>query len=497
MKWTATVRRLWAIGSALLFLWVPLQGQTIHWTPESESAYKLLASLRLEESLTAIRLNRLRDPDNRIWTYLQDYAEFLSVFVQEDLRRIPDYLKDSDQRLTLLEALPETHPLTLMVQAQVSLHHCALLLQRTQYISAGAEINKAFKLLRKNQKLFPDDVANLRLYAVLKAAFGAVPDQYRWLVAMLTSLTGTIEEGLGELHGILNRTTEDNNLFYQETVLLTALAEGKLHEQPEDALALLTRHFGSTPPDKAAQFVMAHLYSAAGRNDDAIRVLSTRLPGTPVPFLNFLLGECKLYRGDKDAESVFQQFLKQHKGKHYIKEAYQKLAWAALLRDDRSGYVRNMQMILLHGSASTDEDKQALREAEYHETPHPTLLRARLSYDGGYYKKALEVLTDPFYKTLTQHLHRLEFLYRKGRVLQALGDDAESLHYFHLAINMGRYDTAYYACSAALQCGLIHEELGHKREAASYYEMCLSFEPDTYASGLHQEARIGLNRLGL
>lgn len=497
MKWTATVRRLLAIGSAFLCLCVPLPGQSIHWSPESESAYKLIASLRLEESLTAIRLNQLRDPDNFIWTYLEDYAEFLSVFVQEDLRKIPNYLKESDRRLTLLESLPETEPLALMTQAQVSLHHCALLLQRTQYIAAGAEINKAFKLLKKNQKLFPDDVANLRLFAALKAAFGAVPDQYRWLVAMLTSLSGTIEEGLGELHQILDRTTPDNNLFYAETVLLTALAEGKLHRHPEDALDLLARHFGPSPPNKAVQFVMAHLASAAGRNDDAIRVLSTRLPGTPIPFLGFLLGECKLYRGDKDADAAFQQFLKQHKGKHYIKEAYQKLAWAALLRDDRPGYVRNMQMILLHGSASTDEDKQALREAEYHETPHPTLLRARLSYDGGYYHKALDQLTDPFYKSLTQHLHRLEFLYRKGRVLQALGDDAESLHYFHLAINMGRYDTAYYACAAALQCGLIHEQLGHKREAASYFEMCLSFEPDTYASGLHQEARIGLNRLGL
>jgi tetratricopeptide (TPR) repeat protein len=499
VKLTTSARRVSTACATILFLFLYVQSlgaQHIGWTPEARSAHGLITALRVEEGLTAIRLQRIQHPDNLIWTYLEDYGEFLSIFIREDLRRIPAYREASTARLEKLEALPETEPLALMAQAQLSLHQCALQLQESQFIAAGTSINKAFKLLKRNHRLHPGDAGTLRLYAALKAAFGAIPDQYRWLVAMLTSLTGSIEEGLRELHGLLENTRPADNPFYKETVLFTALAEGKLNDRPEEAARLLVQHYGQSPPDKAVQFTMAHILMAAGQNDAAIRALEANLPGTPVPFMDFMLGQCKLYRGDKDADVPFQQFLRQHKGKHYIKEAYQKLAWHALLRDDRPGYVRNMQQVLIRGSATTDEDKQALREAEYHQTPHPALLRARLSFDGGYHQKALDVLSDDLYKTLGQHLHRLEFLYRKGRVFQARRQFAEALHYFHLAINMGRYDTAYYACSAALQCGLIHERLGHKAEAATYYDMCLEFAPETYASGLHQEARIGLNRIG-
>lgn len=495
MTWSSTVRRILVIWAALPSLF-SLSAQQISWTPEARDAHHLLTRLRLDEGLTAVRLNRYLQPDNLIWTFLEDYGEFLSVFTQEDLRRMPAFFAASDARLEALESLPETNPLSLMAQAQVSLHHAALHLQQGEFISAGTDINRGFKLLKRNQRQFPGDVANLRLYAALKAAFGAVPDQYRWLIAMLTSLTGTIDEGLGELHRILDNSTPAENPFYHETVLFTALAEGKLHRRPEEALQLLIRHFGDTPPDKGTQFVMARLLKVAGKNDEAIRILSLSLPGPQIPYLSFLLGQCKMYRGDSDAREAFEAFLRQHQGKHYIKEAYQKLAWLALLRHDQPGYVRNMQEVLLRGSATTDEDKQALREAEYHETPHPLLLQARLAYDGGYYARALDHLTDEAYKTLHQLVHRLEFLYRKGRVFQARQQDAEALHYFHLAINIGRYDSSYFACSSALQCGLIHENLGHREQAATYYKMCLDFAPDTYSTGLHQEAEMGLNRLG-
>jgi tetratricopeptide (TPR) repeat protein len=185
-----------------------------------------------------------------------------------------------------------------------------------------------------------------------------------------------------------------------------------------------------------------------------------------------------------------------HKGKHYIKEAHQKLAWYCLLKGDRPGYFNHMQQILIKGASTTDEDQQALLEAESHDTPHPVLLRARLYYDGGYYDQALALLTDNLYDGLAQHGHRLEFLYRKGRVLQAKKDYAEALHYYSLTISTGQFEPYYFACSAALQSGIIHENLGSHGAAAKFYYMCLDMTPATYASSLHQKARMGLNRIG-
>ena len=115
-------------------------------------------------------------------------GQFLRIFVQEDLRKIPAYMAASALRLERLATVPETNPISLMAQGQLLLHQCAMHMQQGQFVGAATDINKAFKLLRKNQKLHRVDVANLRLYASLKVAFGAVPDQYRWLVSIITSL---------------------------------------------------------------------------------------------------------------------------------------------------------------------------------------------------------------------------------------------------------------------------------------------------------------------
>lgn len=485
---------------AWIFFWSgPVCSQQMVWTPEARNAYSLISALRIDEGITIIRLQSITHPDNIIWPYLEDYGEFLRIFVQEDLRSVPAFLSASALRIDLIESVPESNPLSLMAQGQMLLHQGALHLQQGQFLSAATDINKAFKLLRKNQKLHPGDVANLRLYACLKVAYGAVPDQYRWLVSIVSSLSGTIEEGLGELYSILESTTPENNIYFQETVLYTALAEGRLNNNPEKGLNLLTTYLGKTPEIKTVQYLMASLMIENGNNDGAITILK-KATGTPggihIPFLDFMLGKCKLFRGDADADIYFHNFLAEHKGKHFIKETHQKLAWYALLKGDRPGYFNQMQQILIKGANTTDEDQQAMIEAETHATPHPILLRSRLHYDGGYYTKALAPLTDSLYSKLNQHAHRLEFLYRKGRILQARKSYPEALHYLALTITTGQYEKYYFACSAALQCGIIQEGLGGKATARKYYLMCLDMTPETYSTSLHQKARIGLNRIG-
>jgi len=474
--------------------------QDIYWTVEAKTAYEYISELRIDECMIIIRLQSITQPENLIWPYLEDYAMFLQIFVQEDIRAIPDFLETSTARMDRISVIPETNPLSLMCQAQIRLHQCALRMEDGQFISAATDLNQAFKLLKKNQKLHPDDYANLRLYAAIKMAFGAIPDQYRWLVTMVTSLTGSIDEGLKELHMILDKSNSSDYIFMTETILLTALAEARLNNKPENGLTLLNKYFGKVPSNRLIQYVMANVNSAAGNNDAAIKILSADA-GAPTaiqfPFLDFMLGRCKLFKGDDDADIYFKNFIVYHKGKHFIKEAHQKLAWYSLLRGDEQGYDSNMHQVLIKGASTTDQDQQALHEAESHEKPLPVLLKSRLLFDGGYYDQALSLMTDEYYNSLTNHGHRLEFLYRKGRILQAKKSNVEALHYYGLTINLGQEQPYYYACSAALESGIIHETLGSDWAAAKYYNMCLAMNPETYSTSLHQKARTGLSRIGL
>ncbi len=471
----------------------------IFWTSEAKAAYELITELRIDESMNIIRLQAITYPDNLIWPYLQDYASFLQIFVREDLKKIPAFLETSSARLDRLSVVSESNPLSLMCQAQLHLHQSALRLQQNQFGAAATGINQAFRLLRKNQKLHPDDYANLRLYGALKVGFGAIPDQYRWLVSMVSSLSGTIDEGMSDLNRILKNSDPVNNIFYKETVLMTALAEGRLNNKPAVGVQLIYRYFGKVPSNKLIQYVMATLHISDGNIDAALRTLALEAgisTAERIPFLDFMLGKCKLYKGDADADVYFKNFLLFHKGSHFIKETHQKLAWYSLLKDDRNSYFDHMQLILIKGTDKTDEDQQAMKEAETNEAPHPSLLKARLLFDGGYFEKASLVLTETLYQTLTHRAHRLEYLYRKGRLLHALKSYAEALHYYGLTIRSGENEPYYFACSAALHSGIIHESLGSEGAAERYYLICLQINPSTYSTSLHQKARTGLSRMG-
>ena len=81
--------------------------------------------------------------------------------------------------------------------------------------------------------------------------------------------------------------------------------------------------------------------------------------------------------------------LVQFKGKNYIKEAYQKMGWNALIAGDMSRYKFYMERVKLYGDDVIDDDKQVPLEAESGIPPNVTLLKARLLFDGGYYKTAI------------------------------------------------------------------------------------------------------------
>src|ERR1044072_83548 len=82
-----------------LFLSYPVISQGIYWTPEAKTAYGYIGELRIDESMNIIRLQSITHPENLIWPYLEDYALFLQIFLQDDVREVPDYLESSSLRM--------------------------------------------------------------------------------------------------------------------------------------------------------------------------------------------------------------------------------------------------------------------------------------------------------------------------------------------------------------------------------------------------------------
>ncbi|RMF03264.1 MAG: hypothetical protein D6772_02370 [Bacteroidetes bacterium] len=116
-------------------------------------------------------------------------------------------------------------------------------------------------------------------------------------------------------------------------------------------------------------------------------------------------------------------------------------------------------------------------------------------FDGGYYERARSVLASYREVHFANFLQRLEFLYRKGRILHGLKSYEAALDQYEATIELGKNHSAFYACNAALQAGLIEEKRGNSERARQYFERCLTLNPDDYRTGLHHQAKAGLSRL--
>ena len=116
-------------------------------------------------------------------------------------------------------------------------------------------------------------------------------------------------------------------------------------------------------------------------------------------------------------------------------------------------------------------------------------------FDGGYYQKGYDILSPLSLSDFPDERSKLEFTYRTGRLLHKLQKHPEAIGAYEKTINNGKDKRWYFACNAALQNGLIFEELKNNERARFYFEKCISISPSEHKTALHQQAKAGLERV--
>lgn len=469
-----------------------------HWSPGLKSAYQKINLLQLDTAAEMLRDEKRIDPENLVIPYLEDYIFFYTYYITEDKAGFDAVREERDIRLSLLEQGPEEAPEYYQFQAEVLLHWAMVRAKFDERYSAAREINQAFRMLRKNESRHSDHMASLRVLHAIRAGFGSLPKGYQWIIQILFSLEGTIDEGLEGLNTVLDYADSHPEFLYgEESLIISAFVYRHFANQPQKGLELLLDHTSTGRVSPIMRFAIANTAQAAGENETVIHMLEQYDPVAGelrIRFLDYMLGKAKLYRNDADADQPLKAYVHSFQGMHFIKEAYQKLAWHALINGNEQGYAQYMRNIREEGEAMFEGDKQALEEAEPGNKPHPGLLKARLLYDGGYDDKALMELNRVNIEQLS-FPQKLEYTYRSGRIYQAIGDFAEALGAYQRTIREGQETRYYFACNAALQSGLIHEELGNDDRAIEFFERCLSLHPSMYENSLHQKAKMAINRI--
>jgi tetratricopeptide (TPR) repeat protein len=483
---------LWLFFSNGLF------GQNYLMDSNTSKAYKEILQLRLVDANQSLVVAKQTTPSNLMTIYIEDYVDFLKLIIDENENDFKRLLPIRENRLKLLESGNSKSPYHLYTQAQVHIHWALIKVKFGHYVNAFNEIRKAYTLLTKNQLKFPDFNGNKVAIGMLNTLLGTVPEEYQWGVKLM-GMKGSVNKGLTEIRAALQVTETPENFFFKhEGVVMYAFLLLHFGNEETEAWSLLRKTL--TEPEKSPlySFLLANMQIHLNKNDEAIKLLTSRPQGEayhPFHYADYMLGIAKLNRLDDDADIYLKKYIIKHTGRHFIKDAYLKLAWFALLHHRQQDYLQAMNMIKTKGAAMMESDKAALKMASETKFPDLTLLKARLLYDGGYDKKALVLLNTKTYHDFKHEKDLLEFAYRKGRVLQRLGETAKALEEYEKVILAGSRFSYYFACNAALQCGLIYEKSGDKTKAYLYFKKCLALNPSEYKDGLHQKAKVGLSRL--
>lgn len=460
-----------------------------------EEAYSLVTSLRFEEAGTKIQNIKTQDPNNLMVYYVENYIDFFKVFINEEKDEFDRLIQNKDLRLEKIDGGDKTSPYYLFVKAEITLQWATARMKFGQQLTVARELYRAYKLLEENQERFPNFIENYKSLSIMHALGESIPSWIR----SIAGIEGSVKLGTKEIKTLVEYSKTHEFLFKAEAYAIYSYILFYQNNKKEEAYQLLSKSGIDHRTSPLMCFLKSNFAQKTGRNQEAMQILEERENDNryyPFPYLDFMYGKFKLYELDSEAKAYILKFLNNFKGRHFVKEAYQKLAWFEIVvNEDVSDYKAYMQLCQEQGYDLVDEDKQALREAKSKEIPNTTLLKARLLFDGGYFEEGYNLLVRKAYLFHESDQDYLEFIYRFARIVHALKNYHDAIEYYNKAIILGAQQESYMSANAALQVGLIYEDQKMYPEAIKYFDICLDMDPERYKNSLHQKAKTGLARV--
>lgn len=461
--------------------------------------YQQIVELKLDEAGQLITQLKVHQPDNLAIDFIEDYIDFIKLYISEDPALLRALANNEDLRLKKInQAAPKNSPYTRYVLAEINLHWAIIHIKFGNYLSSFTRVKRAYQLLQENVKNFPQFSPNLKSLGIIHAMMSTVPDELKWILKTLSGMEGTMAQAKAELEQVIQYADQNDFIFKNETIVMYGLLVANFENDVQSAWNLIRKCNLDPTISPLITYIYTHLSLKNGENDQAIQYLQARPIGKdyyPFPFLDYLLGITKLRRLDEDAQHYLTQFTLGFKGLHYIKECYQKLGWAELIKKNKQGYVDYLQKAKKLGVAVVDEDKQAMREAQSQHVPNEVLLKARLLSDGGYHQQAEKILLSHMDLLKPNNTHHFEATYRLARIYHLQKKYNQAIPSYLQAIDHSKGQSGHYACASYLYTGQIYEGLHYPKLAKYYFEKCLNENPSDYGASLHQKAKSGLNRV--
>jgi tetratricopeptide (TPR) repeat protein len=480
-------------------LFIPVAGygqKHFDFNPGCREAYRAIVQLRLDEGSQMLAAERKRDPDNLIPEFLSNYIDFFQLFFNEDAADYPAVKVRLERRLKSMEEGPETSPFSLFTRSVIHFQWAAIKVKLGSSLDAGLEFRRSFLESQECRQQFPSFGPALMVSGAMKVVAGTIPDGYKWLSNLL-GIRGSVKEGMGELDQFLGMDDEWSGLYRDEANFYYLYLQFYILNRHDQVFSYIRQH----NLDVRNNYLYAYLYANLCINDQQSALAEQIIEGRSrvagyldMPVWDLEMGYASLNHLESGTPMYFERFLRRFRGRFYVKDALEKLSWYYYLKGNQAAADSLRGEVVRRGTAESDADRQALKEARSGVWPSKTLLRARLLTDGGYFKEALESLQGVSTSSFARPEERCELAYRIGRIYDGLGRRDEAISAYLTTIKTGEDLREYYAARAALQAGYIYEGKGDCERAEAFFQKCLSLKDHDYKNSLDQRAKAGIAR---
>jgi tetratricopeptide (TPR) repeat protein len=459
-------------------------------------AYHAYLSLHIKEARASLATEQRSNPQNLMVTYISDYEDCILLLLNCDETEYKQRADHLNEHIEQLDKGDKSSPWYRFCKAGVYLRWAIINVRFGEQYSAALNFHHSFALLRENRRLFPAFEYNNTFAGLEEAVVGSLPGSYKWL-ASIFGMKGNVRKGTQQLADFVSTHTS-RDLMYSETVLYYLYTRFYLLQEQKEAWNYLNSDQFSTTNNLLNTYVKTNLALDYRKSDEAIETLHAAAGDADFdryPIFDYQAGVALLTKSDTACVSYFHAYLKKNKSDLYIKDCWQKMAFASYISGNTQQAEYCKQQIKLHGTARIDADKQAEKFANSPAWPLKKLLQARLLIEGGYYSQAFTILNSIETATLKNGADKSEYFFRYGRVYEESGDYDKALEQYRYAIMAGNKRQEQFAARAALQMGKIYEHTGKPALALSSYKECLDMPQHDFQNSIDQQAKAGINRI--
>lgn len=472
----------------LFLLLISYSGFSQHLDNHLTEAYHYTLQLKTQNAAKLLLKKYYGDDDIAFKIYISSLNDFLQLILRYNEETYHEYLKKENDYEDALDTLNPEKPMVTFVTGEITLHSALLRIHYGDQFAGALKLIKVYNLTQKNEPLASGNFYLDKTSAIIHILLSMVPGKYHFILSFLR-IHPDLELGIQKLKLI----SEKPSIFQFEGSMLYALLNSYYLNNQDESRKAIDR-IDSLNYAGILHDYLSGLIAVKGHNNPraltAFENCRTYPPDVMfIPLSEYYLAGAYLKKLDLNkARETYQSFLAANQDGRYVKACYYHLYQISILERKTPEIKIYFNKVLTEGSMATEDDQYAYYLIKENQSPLPELLKARLLYDGGYFRKALKIL-DELDELKLDSEHHLEFFYRKGRVLQALEETSTAIKAFNRVFAYPENKDNYLVANSHLQLGYIYKEQNNMAAAREEFGLAMQYKGKIYQNSIVRESK--------